>query len=147
MANYDIFPRTVGTDPGAASPGSQGISSTSASGGPFLVQEECFYVAAGAGGSADDVTFYSSALPSKRLILDVSFLPITGVASSTVTLRDAAAGAGNALSSALASVTAGTLARSTTTKGTAQAAASSMFLRRSDSGVAGVVSILWVPTV
>jgi hypothetical protein len=147
MASYDVFPRTVGTDPGSASPGAQGVSSTSASGGPFIPQEECFYIAAGAGGAADDVTLYSSALPSKRFVLDVAFLPITGVASSTVTLRDATAGGGNALSSALASVTAGTLARTTSTKATAQAAASSMYVRRSDSGVAGILSIFWIPTV
>lgn len=148
MSTFDVYPRAQGTDPGSVSSGAvQGISSTSASGGPFMPQAMSFYIKAGAGGSADDVSLFVSALPAKCFILDVVFLPITGVAMSTVTLRDATAGGGNAYSSALASATAGTLARTTTTLGTAAAAASSLYLRRSDSGAAGVLTIEYIPTV
>lgn len=147
MPTYDVYERAQGTDPGSVSPGNQSISSTSASGGPFVPQSMSFFLAAGAGGSADDVTLFSSSLPQKAFILNVSLMPTVGVSMATVTLRDAAAGGGNAYSSALAAGTAGTLAATTTTRATAAAAASSLFARRSDSGVAGVLTITYIPTV
>lgn len=149
MAEYDVYPRVQGTDKGSASVLNQGISSTSASGGPYAPARKAFYVAAGAGGSADDVTIYNSALEHKQFLVKVEFLTITGVAMSTVTLRTAAAAGGSALSSALTSATAGNLSTSTgaTACATALAADTSMHLRRSDSGVAGILYLDFVPTV
>lgn len=147
MATFDVYPRAKGTDAGSVAVPNQGISSTSASGGPFVPMMMSFYIKAGAGGSADDVTLLSSALPDKMFILDVAFLPSASVATHTVTLRDTAAGGGTAYSSALSGAAAGTLGRTTTTQGTAAAAASSLFARRSDSAVAGVLTITYIPTV
>lgn len=147
MPSFDVYPRAKGTDAGSAAVANQGISSTGASGGPFAPAQMSFFIKAGAGGSADDVTLMSAALPDKMFVLDVVFLPTASVATHTVTLRDTAAGGGTAYSSALSGATAGTLARTTTTQGTAAAAASSLFARRSDSAVAGVLTISYIPTV
>lgn len=145
--SYDNYGRVVGTDPGSAAVYPGGVSSTSASGGSFVPQQVTFFMAAGAGGSADDVTLQSSNLPAKCYILDAVLMPTVGVSMATVTLRSAAAGGGTAYTSALAAGTAGTLSRTSTTVATAVAASTSLFARRSDSGVAGLVTVTFIPTV
>ena len=147
MANLDFYQRAVSTDQGSATVGA-GISSTSVSGGPFAgVQRLVFYIFAGAGGAADDVTLLTTALPAKSFILNVQFMTIGLVAASTVTLRDAAAGAGNAYSTALSSATAGLVAVATTTRAVAAAVNTSLFLRRSDSAISGVLLVDLIQTV
>jgi len=146
MSNFDVYDRSQGQDAGSpALPGS--ITSTSASGGAFVPCSMSFYIKAGAGGSADDVTLFSSALPAKMFVLDIGFACITAVSMSTVTLRDTSGGGGNALSTAMSSGTAGNVVRTTVIPSSAAAAASSMFLRRSDNGAAGILTITYIPTV
>jgi hypothetical protein len=148
MSNYDKYKLGITTDPGSIVPNAiGGVSNSSVSGGPFQDESQTFWIVAGAGGSADDVTLNSAALPYKAFITQVRFIPLTGVASSNVTLRSAAAGAGTAYSSALASVTAGTVAATTTVATAAAAAGSSLYLRRSDSGIAGILQVSFLPTV
>jgi hypothetical protein len=148
MSNYDSYPRTVGTDQGSGALASGGVSSVAASGGPFVPQQWSFFILAGAGGSADDVTLFAAALPVKCYVLRVEFFATATVGSGTVTLRTAAAAGGSALSAAVVAATAGAQTFSATALPTAAlAAASSIYARRSDSAVAGVLTITYVPTV
>lgn len=101
--------------------------------------------AAGAGGAADDVTIYSSNAPFAFRILDVTLLISTAIALSSVQLRSASGGGGAALSSSLTSVVTGTTRNNDSSTPTV-AASGSVFLRRSDSGIAGEVIILCVKT-
>jgi hypothetical protein len=98
---------------------------------------------AGAGGSADDVILYDAAAPFKFRVLDAFAVVTTGVAASTLTVRDAKAAGGNALTNAMASATSGATVRSAvTTATTTIASGGTLVVRRSDSGVAGEVIIL-----
>ena len=101
--------------------------------------------AAGTPGSADDVTIYSGDAPFAFRILDVTLLTSTLIALSTAQLRDTAGGGGAALSSAMTTAVVGT-ARNNDTATPTVAANGSVFLRRSDQGVAGEVIILAVKT-
>lgn len=96
--------------------------------------------AAGAGGSADDITLVSAATPFAMRVLEVITVTTTGVMAATCTLRTATGGAGTALSSAMAAASAGRTS-STLSTTTEVAAGSSLVLRRSDSGIAGEVII------
>lgn len=147
MANYDKYGRTVSTDPGSASAFPDGISSSSASGGPYVPQKWVFNLVAGSAG-ADDVTLVSS-MPSKCYILKVDVMPTATVSMGTVTIRTASGGGGTALSSAVACAAAGTLGSSTGVAGNGAtvAAGTALYARRSDGTVAGIVEITWVPTV
>lgn len=146
--NYDAYPRTISSDPGSAAVAPGGISSVAASGGPFVPQQWSFYVKAGAGGSADDVTLYASALPCKCYILRVEFVAHATVSAGTITLRTATAGGGSALSAAVVAATAGAQTFSATALPTsALAADSSIYARRSDSAITGVLTITYIPTV
>ncbi len=149
MANYDKYGRTVSTDKGSASAQPDGISSVSASGGPYVPQRWVFQLAAGAGGSADDVTLFSSALPFKCQLLDAYVKSDTTVSMGTVTLRSASGGGGTALSSAITAAAAGIVSRSAGVAGiaTALASGSSLYARRSDSAIAGQLVIEYIPTV
>ena len=101
--------------------------------------------AAGAGGSADDVTVFNASAPFAFRILEAWQVTATAVALATVQARSASGGAGSALTTAmLASVTGKTSDNSTAT--TTVAASGSVFLRRSDSGVAGEFFCLCVRT-
>jgi hypothetical protein len=100
---------------------------------------------AGTPGSADDVTIYSSNAPFAFRILDVTWLDSTAIALATVQLRDTSGGGGSALSSALTAAVTGT-ARNNDTQTRTVAANGSVFLRRSDQGVAGDLVILAVRT-
>lgn len=148
MANFDQYGRSASTSIGGPTAVPNGFTSSSASNGPALPQKWAFYIKAGAGGSADDVTLFSSALPVKAYIVSVSFTAQATVSMGTITLRDAAGGGGNALSAAVTAASSGAVASSATAiPATAAAAGSSVFARRSDSGIAGVLVIEYVPTV
>ena len=76
-------------------------------------------------------------------IVDAYVLISTAIALSTVQLRDTSGGGGAALSSALTSATAGTIRNNDTATPTV-ASGGSVFLRRSDRGVAGEVIVVAV---
>ncbi len=87
-----------------------------------------------------DIEIYGANSPKMR-ILDVTLKVSTLIASSTCTLRDAAAGGGNALSSALDSGTTGTKRDDASTATVLLAAGSSLYLNRSNTGTVGEVII------
>lgn len=109
---------------------------------PFSIRVSC---TAGTPGSADDVTIYNANAPFAFRILDVIWLDSTAIALSTVQLRDTSGGGGAALSSALTAAVTGT-ARNNDTATRTVAANGSVFLRRSDRGVAGEILIVAVRT-
>jgi hypothetical protein len=98
---------------------------------------------AGGGGAADDITLFSANFPFAARIVSVEMLTSGNVVGSTVQLRTAAGGAGSALSSALASATIGTTYNNDSVTRTI-ALNGSVFLRRSDSAVAGTILIGFV---
>lgn len=93
--------------------------------------------AAGGGGAADDVTVLNP-LPFNSRVLDVTLLISTAVVGSTATLRSAIGGGGGALSSTLSTAATGTVRNNDTTTRTTSAG---FFLRRSDSGIAGTITV------
>lgn len=104
--------------------------------------------AAGGGGSADDVTVYSSNAPFAFRILKTHVYIATAVGAASIQARTATAGGGSALSSLFDAATA-TEAPAITTSITATvtvAANGSLFLRRSDSGIAGEFVFLCAKT-
>lgn len=101
--------------------------------------------AAGGGGAPDDVTLYSANAPFKFRIIDAWVHVSTLVALATVQLRSASGGAGSALSDAFVGSALG-ISRNLLLQTTSTVAlAGSLFLRRSDSGVAGEVTLLVRP--
>lgn len=105
------------------------------------------YVAAAA-GTADDVTVYNANSPFAFRILKAFFVTSTAIGGSTVQVRSASGGGGSALSDVFSSATTG---ENTSTAGTITATATvaangSVFVRRSDRGVAGEVILLCVRT-
>lgn len=100
---------------------------------------------AGAAGAADDVTVYSASAPFAFRIINVEVLIATAILATTVTLRDTSGGGGAVLSSALSSAATGTVRNNDTVTRTV-ASGGSVFLRRSDRGVAGEVIIYAVRT-
>lgn len=107
--------------------------------------------AAGAGGAADDVVIFSGIalqssatppVPYNFVVLDVTAIVTTAVSGSTLQLRDTLAGAGTTLSDALASATTGVKRNTTATTAPAVVKGGTLVIRRSDSGIAGRVSIL-----
>lgn len=100
--------------------------------------------AAGAGGAADDVTVYAvNTLPYKFRVVNAWSVVLTAVASSTLQVWTRAAGAGTKLAQT-ASAAAGFNAYGTLTATAliAPAALDGLFVRRSDSGIAGEVFLL-----
>lgn len=98
---------------------------------------------AGGGGAPDDVVIYNANAPFGFRVVDTAALISTAIASETVTLRDAAAGGGNALSDDLDAATVGRKrdpAATVTATGTV-AVAGTLVLRRSDNGLAGEVIV------
>lgn len=102
--------------------------------------------AAGAAGTADDVTIYAvNTLPYKIRIMGVSASIATAIGASTLTIRSAAGGGGT-LAATVSSGSTGFV--SATSLGAANAsvvltpgALIGLFVRRSDRGVAGEVHI------
>lgn len=121
MANYDTPYHAVSTDPGAAS----NMGAVPAGGG-VTGQVNVIRVAVSAtAGASGDVTV---AMPQKARVLDSYLIVTTGVGSSTVQLFDQAAGAGNALSSAM-STASGALVRNASTAATVAVTTGNIFLR------------------
>jgi len=100
-------------------------------------------IAAGGGGAADDVTLYAiNTLPFKMRVMQAWMEVTTAVGASTAVLRDEAAGAGTVYAT-FDSATTG-LKPTTTVTGLllTPGATKGLFVRRSDSGVAGNVFVL-----
>lgn len=102
--------------------------------------------AAGGGGAPDDVVlFAANAIPFKCRLLDVVFHVTTFIGASSITLYDEAAAAGSSIAAADSSA----VGRKVDTTRTAtfvldqSTAAKGLFLYRSDSGVAGSVTITY----
>lgn len=94
---------------------------------------------AGAGGSADDVTVYNANAPFAFRILKTHVYISTAVGASSIQARSASAGGGSALSSLFAAdvATESPVITTPITATTTVAANGSLFIRRSDSGIAG----------
>lgn len=109
---------------------------------PFII-----YVsfAAGTPGTADDVTVFSSTAPFNFRILEAWLVTNTAITSSTVQARTAAGGLGSALTTAMSSTIAGKFSDNSTAT-TTVSSGGSMFLRRSDRGVAGEFFAMCVRT-
>jgi hypothetical protein len=99
---------------------------------------------AGVAGTADDVTVTLSA-PFAFTVADAWVKVTTAIGGSTLTLRSASGGLGSALSSAMSSASAATV-RNNDTEDRTVAANGSVYLRRSDRGVAGVLYVQVVKT-
>lgn len=93
--------------------------------------------AAGGGGAADDV-IVMAVVPFTLRVLDVTLLVSGAVIGSTATLRSSAGGGGGVLSSALSAAATGTVRNNDTVTRTN---ATGIFLRRSDSAIAGTVTV------
>lgn len=103
-------------------------------GSPFVISGA---FTAGAGGAADDVTIAAlAAIGFPFKVLRARLHPTTAVGGSTCQFFSQAAGAGTALSSAIASAATTTADSTLNTRPTCPAA-DGVFCRRSDSGVAG----------
>lgn len=92
---------------------------------------------AGGGGAPDDVVVLNP-VPFNSRVLDVTLLISTAVVGSTATLRTASGGGGTALSSVLSTAATGTVRNNDTATRTTTLG---FFLRRSDSGVAGTITV------
>lgn len=117
------------------------VAATDAASGLVLIRAE---FPAGVGGAPDDVQVYAAgALPFKFRAVDVWALVSTAVGASTLDAYTQAGGAGTLLGSVPSAVTGrnamtAPLATAVATPG----ATEGLFIRRSDSGVAGEVFIL-----
>ena len=106
-----------------------------------------YAVAAGAGGAADDVPLYVGSFPFAAQICDAQFMCSTAVATSTVQLRDAISGGGAGHSMQFNTSTTGRKRDDGTgvapSAGTVTTVAKngSLYLHRSDSGIAGTIII------
>ncbi len=95
-----------------------------------------FDVAAGAGGAPDDVTiFAASVLPFQCNVQDAFFKVSAAVGGSTAQLRSAAGGGGTLFAQMSGAATA--LARNTVNDENTLTPGAALFLRRSDSAIAG----------
>lgn len=94
--------------------------------------------AAGGGGAPDDVeVFPVDGLPFKFRVVDFLLYVSTAVGASTVSAQDEPGGAGGTLASAASATTGRQVNAETTTAVADQGPTKGLFLRRSDSGVAG----------
>ena len=93
---------------------------------------------AGVTGQADDVLVTDVGIPGKCILIDAKLSVTTAKGAATVTLRDAAAGAGNALSNAISVAATGLIPWVPPSLPTL-AAGSGIYLRRSDRACAGSV--------
>ena len=110
-----------------------------------LVYVSAYAVAAGITGAADDVTLQNADFPRKCKLAALEWTTTTAVALSTVTIRDAAGGGGNALCGPQA----GTDTNTRCDKGlafTAVSSGASVYLRRNNDNVAGHLVCYWVPS-
>lgn len=119
-----------------------GAGAVGVAGVPFVIYVP---IVAGITGAADDVLVTDS-VPIACQILDVKAIVTTIGAGDTWTFRDAAAGAGNALSNAISVAVAGVIPWGVTALPAALAAASDIYVRRTDDTTAGAAYILVMPT-
>jgi hypothetical protein len=103
-----------------------------------LVETLFVTAAAGAGGSADDITVYNGDAPFSFRILKTHPYITTAVATFSIQARTASGGGGTALSSEFSSTTATEDPAIITpiTATTTVSASGSLFVRRTDSGIA-----------
>lgn len=101
-------------------------------------------VTAGITGAADDVLVTDSVPIGMRLV-DVKAIVTTVGPGDTWTLRDAAAGGGNALSDAISVAVAGVIPWGVTAIPGDLAAASDIYLRRSDDTTDGALVLTLIP--
>lgn len=111
---------------------------------PVFVIRKAF-TAAGP-GAADDVTIYNAAAPYAFRIVDAHVVVATAISAKTAQLRSAAAGAGSALSDAFDCGATGVVRNAAITASSTVAAGGSLYLRRSDNGLAGEIFITCMKT-
>ncbi len=92
--------------------------------------------AAAAAGTPDDVTVFSGTAPFNFRILEAWAVTATAIGSSTIECRTATGGGGSALTTAMSTTVTGKTSDNSTAT-TTVAASGSVFIRRSDRGVAG----------
>lgn len=136
-------PSSLALPDGAADLGA--LATVSAGGeAPLFVIRKAF-TAAGP-GAADDVTIYAAAAPYAFRIVDVTCIVATAISTKTATLRSASAGGGSALSDAFDCGSTGVKRNTSVTASSTVAAGGSLYIRRSDNGLAGEVFILAMKT-
>lgn len=135
---------TFTIDAGVVTPAKLSVLASSA--GPGVVIFAAF--AAGAGGAPDDVTVFSTNAPFAFRVLKTLPYVTTAVALASVQARSATAGGGSALSSLFAAdvATEDPIITTPIAATTTVAANGSLFIRRSDSGIAGEFVLLAVKT-
>lgn len=111
---------------------------------PLWVIRKTF--AAGAAGSADDVTVLAAA-PFAMRVLSARVVVSTVIAAATCQLRTATAGGGSALSGLVLCTLAGPIDEldATFTATASVAAGAPIYMRRSDRGVAGEYIVIVQP--
>ena len=92
-----------------------------------------------------DVTIYNGNCPFNCRLLDVTLLVSTAVVGSSAQLRNLSGGGGTPRSSVLSTAATGTQ-RNNDTQTFTFAAGGNLFLRRSDSGVAGTLILTFIRT-
>jgi len=118
-----------------------GAGAVGTAGVPFVIYA---LLTAGAGNVADDVLVTDS-VPTACRIVDVKAVVTTVDAGDTWTLRDAAAGGGNDLSGAISVAAAGVIPWGVTAIPADLAAASSLYVRRTDNTTDGALIITCLP--
>lgn len=133
---YDIYGRTQSDSSGGVNAGQ-----VAAGGGSFA---PIHVIRKAIAASDQDTTLFSTAgAPVKFRLIDAFVDVDTGNASETLTLRDAAAGAGNALSAALSLASAGRVREATAPATRTVAAGGNVFLRRNTTvGVGDLVAFI-----
>ena len=101
-------------------------------------------VTAGAGGAPDDFLIHNADFPRKCKLAMSFFNTTTTVGGKVVTIRDAAGGIGNAISGDHDA--ANTRQTALPGKATAVSSLASLWLRRGDSGIAGKLICIWLPS-
>lgn len=138
-AQFGATPLWVQTLPLAAGASATGTGT----GNPGIVSSFRFVIPAGGGGAPDDVALFTLDLPATVEVIGGNFLCVAAVALSTVEVRNAAGGAGNPITGQFATAVLGMQWNEVGAASAAVApAGSSWFLRRSDSGVAGILNVL-----
>lgn len=118
-----------------------GAGAVGTAGVPFVIYAP---LTAGITGAADDVLVTDS-VPTACRIVDVKAVVTTVGAGDTWTLRDAAAGGGNALSDAISVAVAGVIPWGVTAIPAALVAASDLYVRRTDDTTDGALIITCLP--
>lgn len=135
LLDVDVIDGSIGPD--------QTLIVSNGIGIPFVLP---VVLTAGTPGTADDVTVFAANAPYGLQIVDVWATVTTGISSKTVTLRSASGGGGSALSAALDFGTSSTRVRDSLGSAPSVAKGGSLYVRRSDRGVAGTVFVLVLKT-